>query len=123
MSLIELSVTIALLLAFSSVVAFSLSGLNTWKLGRRASVELQSVYLAQKSYMADHPTQSITTVTAVQLIPYLPTTMTSIPTAEALEGYTLSINFNVMPPTMGSGGSPYDPSGASDDSLWDVGKP
>ena len=123
MTLVEISVTLALLLTMSSVVAFSLGGINTWKLGRRASVELQAVYLAQKSYLADHPTQSIATVTEAQLIPYLPTTMTAVPTVEANEGFALSINFNIMPPTLGSGGSPYDPSGAGDDALWDVGKP
>ncbi len=122
MTLIELSVTISLLLAFASVVAFSLGGIKTWKLGRRASVELQAIYLAQKSYLADHPTQSISTVTETQLTPYLPTTMASIPTVEALNGSQLSLNFTVIPPTVLEGTSTYDPSGADDDALWDVGK-
>ncbi len=121
MTLVEISVTLFLLLSLASVSAFSLGGISKWKLGRRASVELQGVYLAQKSYLADHPTQSIDSVTAAELQPYLPSTMESIPTVEALDGSTLTITFTVMPPVVSSAGSTYDPSGASDDALWDVG--
>ena len=123
MTLVELSLTLALLLAFASVVAFSLGGITTWKLGRRAAVDLQSVYLAQKSYLADHPTVSISGVSATDLQPYLPTTMTAIPTVEALDGSSLAIDFNVMPPLVSSAGTTYDPSGGSEDGLWDVGSP
>jgi prepilin-type N-terminal cleavage/methylation domain-containing protein len=122
MTLIELSVTLALLLAFASVVAFSLGGLSSWKLGRRAAVELQAVYLAQKSYLADHPTESISTVSTAELLPYLPTSMSVMPQLEAMDGSMLTINHNVIPPTLGSGGAPYDPSGEPYDGLWDVGR-
>ena len=123
MTLVELSLTLALLLAFASVVAFSLGGMTTWKLGRRASVDLQSVYLAQKSYLADHPTVSIGGVSATDLQPYLPTTMTAIPTVEALDGSSLTIDFNAMPPVVTGGSGTYDPSSGTEDALWDVGKP
>ena len=123
MTLVELSLTLALLLAFASVVAFSLGGMNTWKLGRRASVDLQSVYLAQKSYLADHPTVAISGISATDLQPYLPTTMTSVPTVEALDGSPLTIDFSVMPPVVSGGSGTYDPSGDSEDALWDVGMP
>jgi len=122
LTLIEISVTLFLLLSLASVTAFSLGGIKQWKLGRRASVELQSVYLAQKSYLADHPTKLISSVSAADLEPYLPSTMTSIPTVEALDGSTLTIDFTVMPPVTESGGSTYDPSGSSQDGLWDVGR-
>ena len=120
MTLVELSLTLALLLAFASVVAFSLGGLTKWKLGRRASVDLQSVYLAQKSYLSDHPTVSIAAVSAADLQQYLPSTMTSIPTVEALDGSSLTIDINEMPPIVTGG---YDPSGYPEDGLWDVGTP
>ncbi len=123
LTLIEISVTIALLLAFTSVVAFSLSGMNSWKLARRASVELQAVYLAQKSYLADHPTTAIGSVAAGDLQPYLPNTMTAIPSVEAIDGSQLAINFNVMPPVVSNGTSAYDPSGSATDGMWDVGRP
>ena len=124
MTLVELSLTLALLLVFASVVAFSLSGMTTWKLGRRASVNLQSVYLAQKSFLADHPTRAISSITEAELAPYLPSTLTSVPTVESLEGTQLSIDVTVMPPVVSSGGGGvYDPSGDSDDALWDVGSP
>ena len=122
LTLIEISVTLFLLLSLASVTAFSLGGINKWKLGRRASVELQTVYLAQKSYLADHPTKLISAVTAAELEPYLPSTMASIPTAEALDGTTLTINFTVMPPLTVAGGTTYDPSGSPQDGLWDVGR-
>lgn len=121
MTIIEISVTVALLLALASVVVFSASGVSEWKLARSAGLDLRSVYVAQKSYLADHPTADISAVAATDLIPYLPNKLGSIPTVESIEGNTLIIDHNQMPPVATSGGAVYDPSGDSLDGLWDVG--
>lgn len=122
-TIIELSVTLSILLSLATVVVMSASGITDWKLARSAGLELRSVYVAQKSYLADHPTGSISTVSEADLTPYLPLQGSTIPTVESLDGAQLPINFNVMPPVLFSGGNAYDPSGKSGDGLWDVGKP
>lgn len=123
MTIIEISVTLALMMALASVVVFSASGISEWKLARTAALDLRAVYVAQKSYLADHPTDSIATVSAADLGPYLPMQGAGIPTIESIEGAQLPIDFNVMPPVATNGGAAYDPSGDPDDGLWDVGRP
>ena len=123
MTIIELSVTLGLMLSLASVVVMSANGITDWKLARNAGLDLRSVYVAQKSYLADHPTNSIATVVAADLSPYMPLQGATIPSVESLEGTQLPINFNVIPPVVVNGGSTYDPSGNSMDGLWDVGKP
>ena len=121
MTIIEISVTLALLMALASVVVISANGVSEWKLARSAGLDLRLVYVAQKSYLADHPTADISAVAAADLVPYLPNQMGSIPTVESLEGDTLTIDHNQMPPVALNGGSAYDPSGDALDGLWDVG--
>ncbi len=121
MTIIELTATLAVMMALASIIVYSASGIGDWKLAREAALELRSVYVAQKSYLADHPTLSITSVTEAKLLPYMPNTPAAIPTLEALDGGTLAIDYNVMPPVAKSGGGVYDPSGSSTDGLWDVG--
>lgn len=121
MTIIELTATLAVMMALASIIVYSASGIGDWKLAREAALELRSVYVAQKSYLADHPTLSITSVTEAQLLPYMPNGPAAIPTLEALDGGTLAIDYNVMPPVAKSGGGVYDPSGSSTDGLWDVG--
>ncbi|MCB1063131.1 MAG: type II secretion system protein [Verrucomicrobiae bacterium] len=121
LTLIEMSVTIALMMSLASIVIYSSSGVGDWKLAREAALQLRSVYVAQKSYLADHPTKSISSVSASELVPYLPDGATAIPTLESLEGGTLTIQFTVMPPVALSGTTVYDPSSGPKDGLWDVG--
>lgn len=120
MTVIELSLVLALMVGLASVVVFSASGISDWKLARNASLELRSVYIAQKSYLADHPSERIADVATDDLLPYMPPGYAQIPTCESLEGQMLSINFNVMPPVLGTG---HDPSDSTKDGLWDVGVP
>jgi predicted lipoprotein len=73
-------------------------------------------------FLADNPTTLVANITAAQLIPYLPNQATAIPTVKALTGVTMTIRVNVNPPNINNGsGGIYDPSGSSNDSLWDVG--
>jgi len=123
MTIIEISVVLAMMLALSYVVVLSANGVAEWKLARSAGLDLRSVYVAQKSYLADRPTASIASVVESDLSPYLPVSGSAIPTVKSLDGAQLPINFNVMPPVAQSGGADYDPSGDPKDGLWDVGAP
>lgn len=119
MTIIELSLSLAVLLGLTTIVVFSMSSLGTWQRARDAGLDLRAVYIAQKGYLADHPTASIAAVTAGDLLPYLPSGYSAIPTPKDNNGNTLTVNFAVVPPVFTNG---YDPSGATDDSQWDVGK-
>ena len=121
MTVIELTLTLSLMLSLSAVIIFSVHGIGDWKLARIAGEDVRSVYLAQKSYLADHPTANISDLTAADLVPYLPGGRSAIPTVESLEGDTLSIDFNSIPPVIVAGAEIYDPSPKPTDSLWDAG--
>ena len=96
--------------------------MTDWQKGRDASEKLKAVYIAQKSYLADHPSASYADFEASDLIPYLPNRPGAMPTSESLNGQTLDLNFKMMPPQFNLSGTAYDPSDTTDDSLWDVGK-
>lgn len=109
------------MLALASIVTYSVSSMGNWKKGREAAEKLRSVYLAQKSYLADQPSKSFATFTNDELIPYLPGNPGAMPSQIGLGGEVLTVNVTVMPPVFGVGSTPYDPSGATNDALWDVG--
>lgn len=119
MTIIEMSATLALMIALAGVVTFSMGGYREWKLGKEASASLQSVYLAQKSLLADQPTLRLTELTEADLTPYLPSGATEIPKIETLDGRFLDIEFKLMPPKIIGG---YDPSPSGEDGAWDVGR-
>ena len=122
-TLIEISVVIAVLIALMSTGVFFSSAVTNWNAGRIASESLRSVYVAQRTYLADNPTASLSSLTEAKLLPYLPNKASSFPEIKSLEGSTLQINFNVSPPVVkDSSGQTYDPSESSTDSLWDVGE-
>ncbi len=120
-SLVEVSLVIGLMLSLAAIVAYSVSSMGEWRLGRDASEKLRSVYLAQKSFLADQPSKDFTTFTEEELIPYLPNRALAMPTQTGKDGETLSVNVQTMPPVFRSGAAGYDPSGKSNDGLWDVG--
>ena len=122
-TLLEMTVVILLLLTLIGIGTYSAASIGDWKLGREAGEKLRDVYTAQRMFLADRPTTQVSSITAADLIPYLPSKAASIPTVESLEGDTLTILVNVSPPVVdGGGGAAYDPSGKDDDSLWDVGQ-
>lgn len=121
--MIELTLVIMVLLSFASATLFFAGNIREWRKGKVASESLRSVYAAQRGFLADNPRRTLASLTAAELYPYLPSGATSFPSVENLDGDSLSYNINVSPPVLtGSGGDTYDPSGKSDDSLWDVGK-
>lgn len=121
-TLLEMTIVVMVLLILMSVGLFSSNAIRTWRLGREASESLRSVYTAQKLYLSDNPTASVSTLTSTLLIPYLPNKASSMPTVTSLTGATLTIKVTVFPPVLTSAGVTYDPSGNTTDSLWDVGE-
>jgi len=123
MTLLEMSIVIAILLSLIGIGMHSSKGIDDWKLGREASENLRAVYTAQRMYLADNPTAPVANITAANVIPYLPNGVTVMPTVKSLEGATLGILVNQSPPVVNNGsGVRYDPSGSYTDSLWDVGE-
>lgn len=121
-TLIEMTVVILVLMALASITFMSAKGTENWKRGKDASEKLKTVYAAQRAYLADNPTVVVGTLTSTMIIPYMPGGETSIPTATAENGSTLTIKLDISPPVVvDASGATYDPSGSSSDGLWDVG--
>jgi len=122
-TLLEMTVVIMVLMTLLGTGLFVSKQYGDWQLGRAAAEELRTVYAAQRMYLADNPTAVVANITTGQIIPYLPNRATTMPTVKSLTGQTLSIRVNVTPPNINNGsGGIYDPSGSSNDSLWDVGQ-
>jgi prepilin-type N-terminal cleavage/methylation domain-containing protein len=122
-TLVEMTVVLMVLMTLLGTGLFVSKQYGNWQLGRVAAEELRTVYAAQRMYLADNPTAVVSNITGAQIIPYLPSRATTIPTVKSLTGATLSIRVNVSPPTINNGsGGIYDPSGNPNDSLWDVGQ-
>lgn len=122
LTLVELALVIGILLALLSIGMYSSSEITKWRKGREAAESLRAVYAAQRTYMADHPTAAMTSLTEAELIPYLPGGVTTMPTAVTLKDEPLVLNVTASPPYFTTGGTRYDPSGSNSDSLWDVGE-
>lgn len=122
-TLLEMTIVIMVLLSLMSTGLFVSKKMDEWKLGRAASETLRQVYSAQRMFLSDNPTCLVNTITANDIIPYLPGGATAIPTVKSMEGNQLGILVNVSPPFINNGsGTAYDPSGNTRDSLWDVGE-
>ena len=122
-TLIEMSIVIFLLIALMSTGFFFSNAISTWKAGREGSEILRSVYVAQRTYLADNPTTPVGSLTQAKLLPYLPDKADTFPQVKGLDGTMRSIKVTVSPPVvLEAGGGIYDPSGSSSDSLWDVGE-
>ncbi len=120
-SILEITLVVALLLALASISFIGFSSYSEWSKGREASIGLRSVYIAQRAYLADHPTEDVATLGPELITSYLPGGA-EFPSIVSLEGIPLEIDLTLMPPVFLEGGAPYDPSDRPDDGLWDVGK-
>lgn len=109
------------MLGLASIITYSVSTMTDWKKGRAAGEKLKAVYIAQKSYLADHPAKSYADFVADDLVPYLPNRPGAMPTAVGLDDEELSLKFTAMPPRFALGDADYDPSDSPSDGLWDVG--
>lgn len=122
LTLIEITVVIVILVTLVSMSVFAIGGYRDWQLGSEASQKLKMVYNAQRTYLSENPTQAVSTITAAQIIPYLSDKSAALPTVEGKDGSQYNIKVNVSPPVIvDASDDTYDPSGASDDGLWDVG--
>ena len=122
LTILEMTVVIVVLLTLIGISMYSMSGYREWQRGSEGSRVLRMVYNAQRTYLAEHPTESVGSLTAEKIIPYLSGNLTALPTAEALDNGVLTVKVSVSPPVLLDGdGGEYDPSGDTDDGLWDVG--
>ena len=122
-TLLEMSMVILVMLTLVSAGLFTNRKMTSWRLGREAGETLRTVYSAQRLFLSDNPTRTVTSIVAADIIQYLPSGATALPTVKSLTGTTLNIIVNVTPPVVNAGsGTTYDPSGSSNDSLWDVGE-
>lgn len=122
-TLLEMSVVIGVLIALMSTGMYFNNKISDWKAAKEASETLRSVYAAQRMFLADNPTTAVSAITADQLLPYMSNKPSTMPTVTSLENKELDIKITVSPPVLDDGsGGVYDPSGDSNDSLWDVGE-
>ena len=122
-TLIELTVVIFVVLSLMGATMYFAGNIGDWNAGKKAATALREVYTAQRSYLADHPRTAVSSLEASYLIDYLPSGGATLPVVEDLDGNVLAFNVGVTPPVLtDAGGSVYDPSGSTTDSLWDVGE-
>ena len=118
-TLIEITVVLVVLITLISVSALSIGAYQDWKLGAEAGTKLRTVYNAQRTYLAEHPTAVVADLTAADVIPYLSDGSAALPTVEDLDGMMLGIEVDRSPPYLEDD---YDPSGSTTDGQWDVGE-
>jgi prepilin-type N-terminal cleavage/methylation domain-containing protein len=120
LTLVELSVVIAMLLVLAGAASLGIGPYLTYRDGRQAGESLRAVKAAQLMYLADNPTTPVNTLTPQMLSSYMPNG--AWPTLPKVGSQTPTINCAVFPPVAVLGGATYDPSGSSTDGLWDVGQ-
>ena len=119
-SLIEVAVTIGGILALAGIVSLGVGPYYAYRDGRAAGEMLRSVKAAQLMYLADNPSTAVSSLTQALLTPYMP--QGNWPTLPKAKGQQPTVNCTVFPPVAVLGGATYDPSGSSNDGLWDVGQ-
>jgi type II secretory pathway pseudopilin PulG len=119
-TLVELSVTIAVILLLASVATLGIAPYLAYRNGRTAGEMLSSVKAAQLMYLADNPSAPVANLSAALLTPYMPNgTWPALPKVGTNQP---TINCAVFPPVAVLNGNTYDPSGSTTDGLWDVGQ-
>ncbi len=122
LTLIEMTTVIVVLITLVSISMYAVGGYTEWALGSDAATKVRMVYNAQRTYLSEHPTESVDSLTAAKIIPYLSDNATELPTVETLDGDMYTIKVSVTPPVVIDGaGVTYDPSADNEDGLWDVG--
>src|ERR1700732_1050986 len=123
-TLIELSITIAVILILVGAASLGIKPYYTYRDGRAAGEALRAVKAAQLMYLSDYPSALVTSLTGGtngNITPYMPNG--AWPTLPLVNGTAALINCTQFPPVavLTVGGAPYDPSGSTTDGLWDVG--
>lgn len=123
LTLVEITIVLMILMTLVGSALVINRKFGDWRRGREASETLRTVYTAQRMFLSDNPTVQVNTITAAQLLPYMPGRPTAMPTVKSLTGANLGILVNVSPPAVNNGsGIAYDPSPNRTDNLWDVGE-
>ena len=125
-TLLEMSIVIMVLIALISMGFYFNGAIDQWRAGSLAAETLRSVYIAQRTWLADNPTRTVADLAGANgrntLLPYLPGNPATFPNVQGLEGQTLDLRITVIPPRLFDAGNTYDPSGNNSDGLWDVGQ-
>lgn len=121
-TLLEMSMVILVMLTLVSSGLVVNRQMTSWRLGREAGENLRTVYSAQRMFLSDNPTRTVASLVAADIIPYLPSGAAALPTVKSMTNTTLTIAVNETPPVLKQGSTTYDPSGKSNDSLWDAGE-
>jgi prepilin-type N-terminal cleavage/methylation domain-containing protein len=118
-TLIELSITIAVILILAGAASLGIKPYYAFRDGRAAGEMLRSVKAAQLMYLSDNPSTAVTALTQALLLPYMPNG--TWPTLPSVGAVVPTINCAQFPPVAVLSGTTYDPSGSPTDGLWDVG--
>jgi prepilin-type N-terminal cleavage/methylation domain-containing protein len=118
-TLIELSITIAVILILAGAASLGIKPYYAYRDGRQAGEYLRSVKAAQLMYLSDNPSTAVTALTSALLLPYMPNG--TWPILPLVGTVSPTINCAVFPPVAVLSGVTYDPSGSPNDGLWDVG--
>jgi prepilin-type N-terminal cleavage/methylation domain-containing protein len=124
-TLVELSVTIALIILLAGAASLGIKPYYAYRDGRAAGEALRSVKAAQLMFLADHPSTLVSALTpdanpTTGLYPYMPNG--TWPTLPLVGNAQPTIDCTQFPPKAALSGAPYDPSGSPTDGLWDVGQ-
>jgi prepilin-type N-terminal cleavage/methylation domain-containing protein len=119
-TLVEMSVTIALILVLVGIASLGIQPYFAYRDGRTSGEMLSAVKAAQLMYLSDFPATPVTSLTQALILPYMP--HGTWPTLPLVNGVAPTINCAVFPPIAVLGGATYDPSGSATDGLWDAGQ-
>ena len=118
-TILEITVVLVVLMTLISVSAIGIGAYQDWKLGSEAGTNLRLVYSAQRTYLAEHPTEAPSDLTDAKVIPYLSNGSATLPIVKDLDDGDLVIKVDKSPPYFEGD---YDPSGSTSDGQWDVGE-
>lgn len=122
-TLIELSVTIAVILLLAGAASLAIKPYLAYRDGRAAGEMLRAVKAAQLMYLSDNPSTPVTSLTSGptgNLAPYMPNG--AWPTLPLINGQQPTINCTVFPPVAVLNGATYPPGPPKTDGLWNVGQ-
>jgi prepilin-type N-terminal cleavage/methylation domain-containing protein len=123
-TLVELSVTIALIILLAGAASLGIKPYYAYRDGRAAGEALRSVKAAQLMYLADHPSALVSSLTpgpSGNLAPYMPNG--TWPTLPMINNVQPTIDCTQFPPVAVLNGATYpSASPAPTDGLWNVGQ-
>jgi prepilin-type N-terminal cleavage/methylation domain-containing protein len=120
LTLVELSVTIAVILILAGAASLSVKPYLAYRDGRAAGEMLRAVKAAQLMYLSDNPATPVANLTQPLLSPYMPNG--AWPILPLVNGQQPTIDCTQFPPVAVLNGATYPPPPAKTDGLWNVGQ-